>query len=126
MAFPEDISRIGTNLTETELKSTIQAIKEERVEWKDSEGPLTVPAFGGSATRRTSCFIYAGQEFEIEEYDEWVTDLRKIIKKREKNELKRSLDMERASTFDHTRGLCGKPYISKNTHRHIVEANPAH
>jgi len=78
MAFPEDLSRIGTNLTKTELQSLIQAIEEKRVEWKDSEGPLTVPAFGGSVTKRAGRFIYAGQEFEIEEHDEWVTDLRKI------------------------------------------------
>ena len=34
--------------------------------------------------------------------------------------------MEQVSIIDHTRGLCGKPDVSNNTPRHVVEANPAH
>ena len=71
MAFPKDLSEIGTNLSITELADVVRAVEEEKVVWV----PGTSSVFAGSSGGE---FDYKGARYELSECFEMVTSLHMI------------------------------------------------
>ncbi len=71
MAFPEDLSRISSNLSGAELEEVIKAVNEERVEWVPGSTSIALGSCGG-------LFDYKGGRYEMSESFEMVTSLNLI------------------------------------------------